>query len=143
MTAASVGIQARMTPLIAAALEKKGYTQASGKGDFVIRFGSGRRDVEVEHGSSSSHLDSFMEEDESNDFVEGAIVIDAFDGSNDGQIWHGSARTAINPNKVDDSLLSQAINDVLVKFPRVVGAPPSGTVGPQALSQPTAQPGVR
>ncbi|MEO8876618.1 MAG: DUF4136 domain-containing protein [Polyangiaceae bacterium] len=116
-SASSAEIQDRMKPMIAAELQKKGYSPATAKGDFVIRFGSGRRNVQVPHSSSSSQLDSFMEEDESKDFVEGAIIVNAFDGANDGQIWHGSARTEINPHHVDDALLAKSIAEVLVKFP--------------------------
>ena len=131
-SAASAGIQSRMKPLITAALEKKGYSQAPGKGDFVIRFGSGRRDASVERHEPSPHLSSFMEEDETQDFVEGALVIDAFDGSNDGQIWHGSARTEINPGHVDDALLAKSVDEVLAKFPAAAGgASASGAAPPQ------------
>jgi Domain of unknown function (DUF4136) len=114
----SADIQNKMKPLIASALQNKGYSLSTTKGDFVVRYGSGRRNAKADHVRDSYNLS--LEEDEPTDFVEGALVIDAFDGSNDGQIWHGSARTEINPDKVDDSLLAKSVDDVIAKFPAAV-----------------------
>jgi hypothetical protein len=44
----SAEMRRRIQPLIVAALTQRGYSLASGKGDLVIRFGSGRRVVTVQ-----------------------------------------------------------------------------------------------
>lgn len=54
---------------------------------------------------------------EERDFVEGAFVIDAFDRETRELVWHGSARTEINPGPIDDARLRQAVESVLASFP--------------------------
>jgi hypothetical protein len=126
MSPASLQIQNRMQPLITSALENKGYSLSPAQGDFVVRYGSGRRVAEADHVRNPYQLS--LEEDEPTDFVEGAIVIDVFDGKNGGQVWHGSARTEINPDKVEQGLLVKSVDDVLAKFPRAtsVATPVAG-----------------
>jgi hypothetical protein len=120
MSPASLHVLKRMQPIIAYELENKGYSQTPTHGDFVVRFGSGRRVAQAEHVRDPYQLS--LEEDEPTDFVEGAIIIDMFDGVNGGQIWHGSARTEINPDKVDQKQLVNAIDDVLKKFPHATSS---------------------
>lgn len=115
MSPASLQVVKRMQPIITFELENKGYLQSPAHGDFVVRFGSGRRVAEADHVRNQYQLS--LEEDEPTDFVEGSIVIDMFDGASGGQIWHGSARTEINPDKIDQKKLVDSIDDVLKKFP--------------------------
>ncbi len=115
MTPASLQILKRMQPMITYELENKGYSLSSGRGDFVVRFGSGRRIAQADHVRNQYQLS--LEEDEPTDFVEGAIIIDMFDGASGGQVWHGSARTEINPDKIDPKQLMKTIDDVLEKYP--------------------------
>jgi hypothetical protein len=110
-------VEKRMQPLITAVLAEKGYApaEAGKKGDMVVSCASGsrkgiKRPVQNTRGDSSGS-------DEEADFVEGAIVVDMFDGTNDGAVWHGAARAEVNPDKIDDQLLQRAVREVLAPFP--------------------------
>jgi hypothetical protein len=118
LSARSLVVVEQMKPMVVAALEKKGYVQAPNGdvGDIVVACGAGRRDVE-EHRRLNWHITQLTgEEFEDNDFVEGGVVIDAFDGSG-GQIWHGAARTPIDPQKPSSDRLRVAVDAALVRFP--------------------------
>lgn len=123
-------VEKRMQPVISAVLEEKGYApaEAGKKGDVVISCASGSRKGIKRPTSQSSHgaADGLANDDES-DFVEGAIVIDMFDGTNDGAVWHGSARAEVNPDKIDDQLLQRAVKEVLAPFPAHTAAGPQAT----------------
>ncbi len=122
-------VERRMLPLIAAVLQEKGYApaEAGKKGDVVVACASGQRKGIKRPTQSSTHgAADGLSEDEEEDFVEGGIVIDMFDGTNDGQVWHGAARAEVDPEKINDELLQRAVREVLAPFP-VHAAP-----GPQA-----------
>jgi hypothetical protein len=106
----------RMKPLIASAMERKGYSAStSGPGDIVISFGAGRREVEEHHRLPPRLADAVGEDFEDHDFREGGIVIDAFDRSN-GQIWHGAARAPI-AREDPPKHLQEMIDAALARFP--------------------------
>ncbi|MEO6419537.1 MAG: DUF4136 domain-containing protein [Polyangiaceae bacterium] len=122
-------VERRMLPIVAAVLQEKGYAAAETgkKGDVVVACASGARKGIKRPASASSHgAADGLADDEEEDFVEGAIVIDMFDGTNDGQVWHGAARAEVNPDKIDDQLLQRAVREVLAPFPV------HATSGPQA-----------
>jgi len=76
----------QIKPIIASVLERRGYVQAStGEGDIVVAFGAGRREVERPMRLPWRITELTGEEFEDHDFVQGGIVIDAFD-RNGGQI---------------------------------------------------------
>jgi hypothetical protein len=112
-------VERRMLPLIAAVLQEKGYApaEAGKKGDVVVACASGaRKGIKRPEHSAHGAADG-LAEDEEEDFVEGSIVIDMFDGTNDGQVWHGAARAEVDPDKIDDQLLQRAVREVLAPFP--------------------------
>jgi hypothetical protein len=114
----STEVERRAEPVIAAALEKRGYVPApasAGKGDLVILFGSGLRTV-VDHEVSEVGQD-WLPDDERGDFVEGSLVVDAFDGRKGLRVWHGASRAEINPAHIDDALLEKTVSDLLQTFP--------------------------
>jgi hypothetical protein len=115
MSPRSAEVQRRLQPLIMAALVQRGYAPASGKPDFFILFGSGRRTVAI-HETSGIGGD-WLPDDENGDFVEGSLVIDAFDGARGGRIWHGASRAQIDPDHVDDALLQRSVSALLASFP--------------------------
>jgi hypothetical protein len=97
-------------------LEAKGYRMAAdAKPDIVLRIAAGRRERVVRQ-REHARLD-WLEEDEEADFVEGAFVIDAFDAATEELVWHGSARTAVDPNRIDYERLQRAVASVLATFP--------------------------
>jgi len=116
-TARSAVVVEQMKPMIAAALEAKGWVQGKpGDSDITIACAAGRREAETHVKVSWRIANITGEEFEDRDFVEGGIVIDAFDRSN-GQIWHGAARTEIDPNKPSEVRLQNAVNAALTRFP--------------------------
>lgn len=122
-SARTAEVRRRLQPLITAALEQKGYTPAtSGKGDIVIMFGSGRREVQI-HESSDDIAGEWMPDDENADFTEGSLVIDAFDGNKGGKIWHGASHANINPDQIDDKNLQHSVQELIAKFPPVALQP--------------------
>jgi hypothetical protein len=114
MSPRSEEVQRRLKPLLVAVLQQKGYTLATGKGDLVLAYGSGRRERVIQH-SDPSH--DWLDEDEEDDFTEGSIVLDVFDGSNDGQVWHGATRAGINPDRIDQAQLERSVRRLLAKYP--------------------------
>jgi hypothetical protein len=54
---------------------------------------------------------------EERDLVEGAFVIDAFDGKSRQLVWHGAVRAEITPGRVDYERLRHAVESVLASFP--------------------------
>ncbi|MFO0668022.1 MAG: DUF4136 domain-containing protein [Polyangiaceae bacterium] len=114
-------VRARMGELIKAELRDKGYALADGpKGDFVVAFSMGRKNRSVPHAGGTRG--DWLQEDEERDFVEGALVIDIYDGKNDGQVWHGAAQTEIDPDHVNPELMQRAVRDVLASYPRAAGS---------------------
>jgi hypothetical protein len=107
----------RMRPLIEEALRARGYQPAASiaDADIVIMYAAGSRVKEKPPQRSTRNSDMWSAEDEQ--FVEGAITIDALDGKTGKRVWHGVGRTEIDPDKTDDVLLRKGVNKVLEKFP--------------------------
>lgn len=116
-SARSAEVQRRLRPLIAAALRERGYVPALGsaKGDIVIMFGSGRRDASIHEASSMGA--EWQPDDENADFVNGTLVIDAFDGAKGDRVWHGANRARIDPDSIDDRLLQRSVGELISSFP--------------------------
>jgi hypothetical protein len=47
----------------------------------------------------------------------GFIGIDAYDSASGAGIWHGAAFAEINPEKIDERLLSRGVEGMLATFP--------------------------
>ena len=123
-SARAAEVQRRLQRLIAAALTQKGYVPATGKGDVFIMFGSGVRDTSTHEASDVGA--AWLPDDENADFVEGSLVIDAFDGSAGHKIWHGASRANINPDRIDDPLLQRSVRELLSSFPEAKSSDPAG-----------------
>jgi hypothetical protein len=123
VAARSAEVQSRLQPLIAAALTHKGYVLASGKGDVYIMYGSGQRDLSTSEPSDDIRSRNvtvgagWSPDDETADFVEGSLVIDAFDGAERKWVWHGASRGTINPDRIDDQQLQRAVEALIASFP--------------------------
>jgi G3E family GTPase len=96
-------------------LRAKGYSAAADrKPDLVLWVAAGRR----ERATYSEAVNrGWFSEDEGEDFIEGSFVIDAVDGANHDLLWHGSARTEVDPNGIDENLLRRAVTSVMATFP--------------------------
>ena len=116
-TARSAVVVEQMKPFIVAALEAKGWVQAQqGEGDITIACAAGRREAETHRRLPWRITNVTGEAFEDRDFVEGGIVIDAFDRSG-GQIWHGAARTEIDLSRPSVDRVRKAVNAALTRFP--------------------------
>ena len=112
----SAYVRHRVEEMSAAILIGKGYTPAANAAaDLRIRVAAGRRPREIRR-PVRAHPD-WLAEDEEDDFVEGAFVIDAIDNGTGEMIWHGLARVEVEPGKVDEERLRRAVNSVLASFP--------------------------
>jgi hypothetical protein len=120
-----------IAPLLEAALRAKGYVPAASvaDADLVWLYAAGRREVEKHPTPSNRESgDSYSEPTE--EFEEGAVVIDALD-KNGVRAWHGVGRTEVDPKKVDDVLLRKEIDQIMARFPNAA---------PAAASTPAAAP---
>jgi hypothetical protein len=118
MSARSLEVQHRLQPFIAAALTQKGYVPVTGKADVFVRFGSGQLDTSREIIDMEA---GWLPDDEIADFVEGSLVIDAFDGTGGHRVWHGASLANIDPDRIDDQLLERSVKEILSLFPEANG----------------------
>ncbi|MGD0677701.1 MAG: DUF4136 domain-containing protein [Polyangiaceae bacterium] len=147
----SAGVREHIEPIVARALEGRGYVLASNDhADLVVRIETGRREHEAPIGTmplgggvaglpSPSGGDSAAGgvnvpgpaaiepsyggelDQEEKDLVEGAFVIDAFDAQTHTLVWHGSARTEVQTGPVDLERLRRAVESVMASFPASAG----------------------
>ena len=115
-SAQSAEMRRRLQPLIAAALEQRGYAPATGKGDFVILFGSGRREVSIHETSEISA--GWSPPDENADFLQGSVVVDAVDGNSGTVVWHGRSRVPVVPDRIEEKTLVRSVQSLLASFPK-------------------------
>jgi hypothetical protein len=111
----SAEVQRRARPIIQSMLAERGYTPVPAKGDLTIMFGSGRRESSTHETSSVG--EAWLPDDENQDFVEGALVIDAFDGAGGEKVWHGAMQANIDPDKLDDAQLQRSVQRLITAFP--------------------------
>jgi len=115
----SEDVRTRVQPLIAEAMNERGYTAVPAHGDLVIRFGSGRRIVAIHEATPPEGEQSevgFPAQDY--DEVEASLVIDAFDGASGVRVWHGTSRVDIAPDKANQPHIHRTITDMFASFPR-------------------------
>jgi hypothetical protein len=127
----SAEVQRLVAPLIAAALQRRGYALAAAKGDLVITFGSGRRQVSIHETSGISA--EWLPADQNAEFVEGSLVIDAFDGSSNTRVWHGASRAHVL-DRIDEPRLQKSVQGLLASFPKSGGREAEGRVSTATTS---------
>jgi hypothetical protein len=111
----SLYVKRRVARVAGTVLQEKGYVPAKEVADMSLRVSAGERVREIHIPQRSRP--AWFDEEEDEDFVEGAFVIDAFDTATGEIVWHGSARLEVDPAKVDERRLRRAVSDVLAKFP--------------------------
>ncbi len=118
-SARSAEVRKRVRQYASARLEAKGFvrTAIDANPDLVLRIEAGRVERVFRHAVP------WLEEEEGEDFVEGAFVIDAFDAATDQLVWHGAARGEADSDRVDDERIRRAVASVLATFPSAVGPP--------------------
>jgi hypothetical protein len=119
-TARTAEVYRRLRPLIASALAARGYTQVDARGDLLVMYGSGVREVAIHETSSVGA--GWLPDDENADFVEGSLVIDAFDGASYARVWHGASRAEIKPEQIDDQRLQRSVQELIGAFPQAKAA---------------------
>jgi hypothetical protein len=108
ITARSLEIQRRLALLVQASLQDRGYRQSSENADMVIKVSAGAGalpDQELAHYGPPKEVPA------------GFIGIDAYDGTSGIGIWHGAAFAEIDSQRIDDSLLSRGVEEMLAGFP--------------------------
>jgi hypothetical protein len=112
----SIDVCERVQVQASEALVRKGYAESTdGKPDLILWVAAGRRERRTRE--PEPIRPGWLEEDEEQDFVEGSFVIDAFDASTRELVWHGGARTQVDPREVDAKLLGRAVQSVMSRFP--------------------------
>jgi hypothetical protein len=106
-------VESQIQAVTAAALIEKGYALAAGQGEIVISVGAGRREFEVHDAVD----DDVLPEDLKTDFVDGCLVIDAFDVTRGVRVWHGTTSAQIDTDHANVERLKRALANVLSPFP--------------------------
>jgi hypothetical protein len=113
-TARSLEVQRRMTLLVRAWLEKRGYEQTSDSPELIVK---------ISTGSGSVTNDDANWDGPSVRSPTGFIGIDAYDSITGTAVWHGSASAEVDPERIDDSLLASGVEHMLADFPPRSRAP--------------------
>ncbi len=124
-SARSAEVRSHIVEDVQANLQSRGYAPATGpKADFVVRIETGRRPLAT--GEPAQPLPPAEQtdipyfgflDDERQDLVEGAFVVDAFDGETHRLLWHASAREVIDPTRANYDRLHHAVEKVMASFP--------------------------
>jgi hypothetical protein len=127
LSARSFEVERRTRKLVAAELARKGYVEAEGKVDFLVRLSSGS----AKQSAGAAVADPGGNVSAPKTITAGEIVVDAFDGSTSQQVWQGTAQAEIDPERINDSLLEAAVQRVLATFPARTAAGSEGAASPQ------------
>jgi hypothetical protein len=111
----SFKVEQRMHDLVATALARKGYREAGTSPDFWVRLSSGtfKGETPPYDGVVTGETDSF---------IMGEMVVDAFDGSTAQQVWHGTAQAEIDPHGINERAIGAALQQMLARFPARIDA---------------------
>ena len=136
-------MRAHVAQAAASILRRRGYVLASSdQADLVLRVEAGRREhtitttlgvMPLGEGVAGQPLPSGegsvpgpaniepnyhgQLDEEKVDLVEGAFVIDVFDGRTGDIVWHGSMRRRVDSGPVDYEGLDRAVESVMASFP--------------------------
>jgi len=109
VTQRSLEVQQRLTSLVKASLEKRGYAQSASGADLLIK---------ISAGSGLLEGDKSQRGNPDEPTPSGFIGIDAYDGRSGATVWHGSGRAELKPEEpIDDALLASGVERILMDFP--------------------------
>jgi Domain of unknown function (DUF4136) len=109
VTQRSLEVQQRLTSLVKASLEKRGYAQAPNGADLLIK---------VSAGTGTLPGDKTQRGNPEEPTPSGFIGIDAYDGQSGATVWHGSGYAELNVDQpIDDALLASGVEKILTDFP--------------------------
>ncbi len=109
----SFDAEGRVRELVAAELVRKGYTEAGPDADFMIRISAGTAKADKAEPTTTSGGN----ENQPLSVTAGEVIVDAFNRSTAQQVWHGTARAEIDPNRLNESALHAAVQRMLAPFP--------------------------
>jgi hypothetical protein len=108
-TQRSLEVERRLTSLVQASLEKRGYAANPDKPDLLIKISAGSGTLpgeKVQRGNATL------------DKPGGFIGVDAYDRATGVAVWHGVGVAQIDPAHIDDQLLEQGVERIFADFPR-------------------------
>jgi hypothetical protein len=111
VSARSFEVERLAHDMVAAELVRKGYTDGGANADLLLRISSGA----ATRYASVVLAESDGERPQS--ITTGEVVVDAFDRSTAQQVWHGTARAEIDPQRIDEPGLRAAVHELLAPFP--------------------------
>ena len=91
-------------------MEKKGYVLVP-SGDLVVRISAGVRTVEDQPNGGANAAGAPADRDQ-----HGALVVDIFDRSNEGHLFHGYARDEVHAD-ADEDQINRAVMQILEPLP--------------------------
>lgn len=116
----SPDVEERVQTIVSRVLQSKGYVPADKPG-IVVRIAAGvhtaaeRWPMFVPRPPPAR--DSWFTENEEQEILEGALVIDVYDAENQELLWHGAAHAEIDPDHVDEQLIERSVAQILTTFP--------------------------
>ncbi len=132
MAARPVEVERRLKGLVEAALTEKGYVPSStARGDIVVVFGAGQRDVQTHQESEVGA--EWLPSDENSDSTQGKLVVDIFDGAKSMRVWHGSSRETVNPDRINEQRLQAYVHELFSSFPEAKVSPGAALGYPSAV----------
>jgi hypothetical protein len=108
VTERSLEVQRKLAQLVQASLQERGYQESADKADLVIKVSTGSGTLpgdKVQRGNAAAEASA------------GFIGVDAYESASGAGVWHGSAFAEIDPERIDERLLSRGVQDMLAAFP--------------------------
>jgi hypothetical protein len=112
-SARSFEVERRAREMVTAELARRGYSEATASPDFLVRLSSGTAKVDKPEPTTTSGGN----ENEPHVVTAGELIVDAFDRSTGQQVWHGTARAEVDPQKIDEPKLQAAVQQMFAPFP--------------------------
>jgi hypothetical protein len=111
----------RAQELVTDILQSKGY-RLTPNADLVVRIAAGLRPRQVPIPMApplpgSPPAETWSTENPPGEILEGALVVDVYDGATGALLWHSAATAFIDPDRFDDDRLRRGVAEVMSTFP--------------------------